>query len=198
MPIRDAQVTQMVTTPQCKPCAEDTSSFQNYSNPPSKLFISWEGLGPFLQDTSPGLANAPQHVTATNLQGHRSRPEQTVQVRPFPAFPCFPCAASGGASSSCRGRSWRAMTATTTELIWVCILMGGRVTRVGVGVCFAGMFRVCFAASGATLPAISGVCYGVCVGGMFRGMLRDMFRGCATRVPFLNLSPPKKHKPICM
>ena len=26
-------------------------------------------------------------------------------------------------------------------------------------------------------------------------MLRGMFRGCATRVPFLNLSPPKKHKP---
>ena len=46
------------------------------------------------------------------------------------------------------------------------------------------------------MPAISGVCYGVCFGGMFRGMLRGMFRWCATRVPFLNLSPPKKHKPI--
>ena len=26
----------------------------------------------------------------------------------------------------------------------------------------------------------------------FGGMLRGMFRGCATRVPFLNLGPPQK------
>ena len=34
----------------------------------------------------------------------------------------------------------------------------------------------------------TGVGIRVCFGGMIRGM----FRGCATRVPFLNLGPPKK------
>ena len=64
--------------------------------------------------------------------------------------------------------------------------------HVGVGVCFADMFRGMFRGyvSGMFRGIMSyftcnfGGMLRVCFGGMFRGMLQGMFRGCATRVPF--------------
>ena len=60
--------------------------------------------------------------------------------------------------------------------IWVCILMGRRVTRVGVGVCFAGMFR------GHVSGMFRGIrSYFTCnFGGMLRGMFRVYVSGYVT------------------
>ena len=81
--------------------------------------------------------------------------------------------------------------------------MARRAIGAGVGVCFAGMFRGVFRCMfrGYVSGMFRGIMsYFTCnFGGMLRGMFRgyvSMFRGCATRVPFLKLSPPKKHKPI--
>ena len=87
---------------------------------------------------------------------------------------------------------------------WVCILMGRRVTRVGVGVCFAGMFRGMF--RGMSRGYVSGMFRGIrsyftCnFGGMLRGMFRGYVSGYVTgyvsRVcnpcAILKPEPPKK------
>ena len=78
------------------------------------------------------------------------------------------------------------------DTCWGRGMFRGYVSGYVSGVCFGYVSRhqelLYLQLRGYVAGHVSGVCFG--------GMLRGMFRGCATRVPFLNLSPPKKHKPI--